>query len=746
MIKVRIGEGWSSEPALRRALQNARGARARLSAARTIVDVIAIEVDGVDIAAGRTEGPVLDTAAALVRAVDRLSAGRSHASVTFEEGAVELVLRRRGPSALLSLVTLSRPARVLAHEVDVDLESLALAARRAAIDWCDSVAAIAPAVATAPAIAALRRAASRPTRLSPAAVARPVAPAGPPRPRRRDPPACSFELHDEEGQLASWRGPGADLASLLVPGRVTLRAPDGREIVSVAGPPFLAFRELCAAASRMAAAGSHGSVSFQLARPGRRRPATVEVDARTGALSVDGRSAGTCEPLSLARAFLEGAADFCAIVEARSSAQSENAHLADLRDATASALAHVRELEAGDFTPSRGRRLRMGRPRRPPAEPIAPGRLRRVSFRKVRVADVGVPATPSLFLAGRALVACGRQATIGIDASDASVRWRAPGAERAALCDRALVLATENGLRCLEAEDGRARWSRPLPAGCRLPQAVVAAAGGQVAVLSGGRASAVEIGTGRPGWSFESPGALRLGAARFGSLLVLAADTGLVHGLDPSGRVAWRLRGPGPLAAAPVLGASSCLLLFQTELGALLAAVDAATGRRRVEAPLDLAPSGPPAAFAGRIAVPGTVGGDPLVTALEFGGAVAWTSAPSLGAGPLALAPARSTLIVKTADGSCAALGRDGTLRWSRNRETGAAAVGNLPPVVARGLAFVPSEEVEVLDIESGERLGRLPVQAPASLLVNEELSSWALDGEGLLTASRLRGHLSVLA
>jgi len=745
MIEVRIGRGWSADPDVRRALQGARHARARSAAVRAIVDVIAIEVDGVDIAAGRTEGPVLDTALLLVRALAKLAAGSGHASVPFEEGSVELVLRRRGGSALLSLVTLSRPARVLARDVEVDLEALARAAREAASEWCRRVAALAPAVAGSPALRRLLRSASRPARLAPAPAAAPSGSARSRRPRRRGLPACSFELHDEEGQLGGWRGPGSDLASLLVPGRVALRGADGREILSVSGAPFLAFRDLCAAASRLVAAGGHGSVRFQLARPGRRRPMTVDVDAATGALAVDGRPSSRSDPLALARALLEGVADFCAVVEARSSAQADNAHLAELRDSAASALAHLREIQAGDRTADRGRRLRMARPRARPGRPLADGRLRRVAFRRILVAEVGAPASPALLLAGDRVVACGGRLTLGLDASDSSVRWRASGASRVALADGALVLVSGSELTCLSMSDGTTRFARQVPMAAALPQALVAAAGGQVALLSGGRAASVDLATGGDGWSFESPGALRLAAARFGPVLVLAGDAGLVHALDPEGHVVWRLRGPGPLAGPPVLGASSCLLLFRSPVGTTLAGVDAATGRRTLEAPLDLTPSGPPLGFAGRVAVPGTVGGDPVVTVLEADGSPAWTSAPSLGPGPFALAAGRSSLIVKTADGSCAALGRDGAPRWTRSREGELAAVGNLAPVLVRDLVLVPSEEVEVIDVERGDRVGLVPVQAPASMIASEDLSTWALDGEGLLVAARLRGHLSVV-
>jgi hypothetical protein len=52
---------------------------------------------------------------------------------------------------------------------------------------------------------------------------------------------------------------------------------------------------------------------------------------------------------------------------------------------------------------------------------------------------------------------------------------------------------------------------------------------------------------------------------------------------------------------------------------------------------------------------------------------------------------------------------------------------------------------VDLLDAASGEQVGRLPIHAPARLSVDGDLTTWALDAEGLVTGARLRGHLSVL-
>jgi hypothetical protein len=743
VLRIRIGEAWRSDPRLQAALR--RDGPARAAAVRDIVDVLSIEVDGVDIAAGRTEGPVVETASALVAAVGRLAAGAPEASIPFQDGAIELVLRRRGGSALLSVVRLTRPARVVAHEVEVDLEALAAASREAAAEWCRHLAAVAPPAAALPEIRRLLRAAGRAARVR-------SEPPGPPSPsprvlrtrRRRGLPACSFEIHDDDGRLLGWRGRGADLASLLVPGRVTLRGDDGREILSLPGAPYLLLRDLASAALRIAGSGDRGQLSFELAPAGRRAPVRVDVDVVGGRIAVDGRPGGAVHPLSLARALLEGAADFCAVVTARNPAQARNSRLSDLRDAAAEGLAHVRELADGERTATRSRRLRAARPRRPAGAPVGPGRLRRVSFRRMAMADVGAPSGPGLLHAGAQVVAFGQEATLAFDAAGGEVRWRAPGSLAWARAEDRLVTATVDGFSALDLATGRALWSRASPRPGSPPRELLAAAGGRVAAVAGGSVWTLDAASGTPGWAFDSPGALRLEVGRFGALLVAAADTGLVHGLDPEGGVAWRLRGPGPVAATPSAGAGACLLLFQAPLGATVVAVDAATGRRRFETPLDLTPTGPPIAFAGRIAVPGRVAGDPVVAVLESDGLPAWTGTVPLGAGAVALAPAPASLLAKTADGACALLDRDGAPLWVQG-PGGTPTVGNLAPVAWRGLVLVPAEEVAVLDLRRGRPLGHLPAAAPARLLVAGEEAAWTLDGEGLVVGARLDRHLAVV-
>jgi outer membrane protein assembly factor BamB len=743
MVHVRIGEGWASDPGVRAALRT-RATSSRRAAIRSIVDVLALEVDGVDIAAGRTEGPLVESVMALVAAVDRLAAGASHASVPFEDGSVELVLHRRGGLALASVVTLSRPARVLAHDVEVDLPRLAEAVREAARSFCARVAEVAPAAAgDSPEFQRLLRVASRRISLAePPGSGLPTTRSRRTR-KRRSEPACGFEIHDEAGRLSTGSRPGAeaDLASLLVRGRVTLRSGGGTEILSLDGTPFLLFRDLCEGAARLA--GAHGgTVTFALARPGRRATATVAVDGSS--VSVDGGRPTACDPLALAHAIVDGALDFCAVVKARAPVQARNALLAELESSARSALAEIREARAGDRPAGVGRRVRLAPSPRVPGHPLAPGRLRKVSLRRMASADVGTPASEGLFRSGRVIVACGAEKSHAFDARSGASLWAGPGAPCAALAGGTFVTLREGRLLARDAGSGAPLWERATPGTPATRVTISTGPAGRILLGSGSSTAAIEASTGSVDWTFRSPGALRLHPLPLGDLTVLAADSGMIHAIDAAGDLAWRLRGAGTLAVNPVQDGRGCLLCFRTPTGATLASVDASSGVRVFEASLDFTPAGAPIRVAGRIAIAGRVGGDGVVAAIEADGSPAWVVPSPFGA-TLALASMHGALLVKGPDGSCAALDREGRTIWSRSCDGGTAPPGNLRPVPVRGLLVVPAEEVDLLDATTGEVVGRVPIQGPARLSVYGDLATWALDADGQLTAARLRGHLSVV-
>ncbi len=745
MVRIRIGEGWASDPGIRAGLR-AGSTRPRRAAIRSIVDIVAVEVEGIDIGAGRTEGPLAEGVLGMLQAVDRLAAGEAHASVPFDDGAVELLLHRQGGVALLSVATLSRPARLLAHDVAVDLPRLAEAARAAVVAFCERVVEISPAARALPELRRLLRAASRtPVQAGRAGLepARAATPGARTRRTHRRPmgAACSFEIHDPSGRLSTWRGSGADLASLLVGGRVSFRSPAGEEFLSLVGAPYLIFRDLCAAAARIAGAPTT-PVTFDLARPGRN--ATVRVVAAAGALTVDGAEPVRCDPLAFARAAIEGAADFCAVVRRRAPGQAQNGLLGDLERSAATTLAQVVEAREGDRIATPRRRLRVRRVERGSPLPLGAGRLRRVSYRRLASTEIGAPAGDGLFRSGGLLVACGRDRTLAVDAAEGSVRWSAPGSALACAAEHFLALLRGETLEGRDLETGGLLWTGPAPREAGGRSSILLAPGGRLLVASGPSVSAFDTSTGEPLWTFASPGAARLSLLPLGPLLVAAADSGMVHAIDPAGRVAWRLRGAGPLAS-PLAGTGrSCLASFLTPTGATLAAVEPSTGERLFEACLDFTPAGPPVRFAGRIAIAGRFAGDGVIGALEADGTPAWAEPTPVGGVP-SLAERAGGLLAKAPDGTCAALDRDGRPIWLHSCDGRQAPPGNLPPVTTRGLVVVAAEDVDLLDASTGARVGRVPAHAPARLSVARDLSAWTLDADGLLSGAAVRGHLSVL-
>ena len=753
MIKIRIGAGWKSDPEVRLALRRAVGAAAREEVVRQLVDAVALEVDGVDLAAGQTEGPLFPAVEQLIDAVARLNAGERQASVHFQDGAVELVLRRRGASALVSVVKTTRPARMLAQEVEVELAALAQATQDAAAALCHDLSALQPGgVGPQAHVQKLLRAAARLKARPRAAPARPTR-AEPRRPTRgvgSEAPACSFEIHDEEGVLQGFEeGGGPALGALLAPGRVTLRSAEGEAVFDVEGIPFLLVRDLAGEARRLAAAVRAGEDRFDLALAlqGRTKVLPISVDLVRGTAAVGSRPPVTIgPPLLLAQAFLEAAVDFCGAVVARNPRQGGNAYLSELLASSGEQLAHLRELLAGDLlNVAPAEPLPRRRARALPRAPLGPGRMRHIAFQRTWQADVGPLSGVGLVRTGELVVATGASAVAGFDALRGQARWLTDGASWSAVAGNALLLLRDERLVCLDLATGNTRWRTPVPAQTRAPSGLCLLASGAL-VLSGRDALAALVPeTGRLLWSFEPPATSGLAAAAMGAILVVSADNGLVYGLDTAGQTVWRLRSPGHPAGAPSGWRDGGLALFATDRGGSALAFDPATGSRTWEAPLEFTPLGPPATFGIRAAVAGLVAGDPVIAALEPRGRIAWTSAPSLGTGPLALTPFGQGLLVKGSDGSCAAFDRSGAPRWTHSRPSAHPPPGILPASAVRSVVVVPSEQVLVLDAATGALLGNIPVTAPSRLLVDGELRVQAAAADGLVTAARLRTHLSVV-
>jgi outer membrane protein assembly factor BamB len=733
MIRIRTGTSWRDDPRVAAALQ------AGGSVARELTDALAFEVEGVDLAAGLAEAPLLPSLEELLSAVSRVVAGGAQAAVVLGDGGIELVLRRRGGSVLLTVVALGRPSRILARDVAVDVEALAAAALDAAAQFCRDLAVAAPGSA--------RHARPLQTAVRLLARSEPRDPAGttaqPSLRRQRPAPGklgCALEIDDREGLLAAYEGGRPDLGSLLVPGRLALLGPDGVELLAIAGHPFLALRDLVAATDRALCAARRGDarIEIPLARPGR-GVSTLALELVAGAVTLDGRPVA-CAPLPLLRAVAEAALEFTRVSREENARQAENVHLAELEASATARLAELEELAAGDLAGPATVAGARGTERAPAdPRPLGPGRLRRLSFRRLVSFEVGAPAC--LAAAGKRLVAGGLQTLVCVERDTGAIRWRTAGAALIAPLPGSILAARAERLWALSPGTGRLRWERrspgaPATGAFHFPR-------GPLALVEPGAVTGLEPATGDVAWRFTAPGAARSWAAIFGAVLVTGSDAGFLHGLDAEGRLLWRVRAPGPILRAPVAWGRLCLAVCETASGPALLAVDAATGVRRFEAPLELTPSCAPVPWGRRLAVAGTVAGDPAVTILDAGGAPAWTSAPALSGAPAVL-PAGELLVMRDAAGALLALARDGRTRWSRPAPEGAWR-GPRPLAAARDTLVVAGDGQSFHALETGEILGALPAVSATRLAVDDTLSVAALDLDGLVTVHRLSTHLSVV-
>src|SRR2546430_11625568 len=150
MIRINPGRSWRMNPTYVGELRALSGPRARGFTGGDILDVLGIEVDGVDIAAGVGEARVLVAVDELAQALLRVGEGEPAAQAPIGPGPTELVLEARGRDLLLSLVSLEPPAKVLASGLLVDAHAMRTAALHAARSLLLDLLGISPALEDAP--------------------------------------------------------------------------------------------------------------------------------------------------------------------------------------------------------------------------------------------------------------------------------------------------------------------------------------------------------------------------------------------------------------------------------------------------------------------------------------------------------------------------------------------------------------------------------------------------------------------
>ncbi|HZH03180.1 MAG TPA: hypothetical protein VEY30_05300, partial [Myxococcaceae bacterium] len=313
MIRFRLGQGWKREEA------------------PSPVDSLRLSVDGVDLLAGASEERLWQVVPEWVASVMRLwGEGQRFVQVSLPEAHLEVVLERRGSDALLSVLSLARPARRTRAAVTLELEELRDAAVRCARELHQDLCEWAPALAGGNGVKRMLKRAEALERTPLSAPRTPTFDTGYGfRTFVRD-GGVGFELdlQDPEDLLGSYRGkdPGA-LPSLLCDGALGLRL-GADEPWRSPGLPYLFALELSRQAGDLGQALEHGEGSFTFS-PGGLGP-EMTVDLRRGTADSGGGSAAVA-PEALLRNLYGIGLSFVLAATRRNPKQRQNPYLVELQ-------------------------------------------------------------------------------------------------------------------------------------------------------------------------------------------------------------------------------------------------------------------------------------------------------------------------------------------------------------------------------------------------------------------------------
>ena len=733
MIRIRPGHSWRLNPGYVDELRALSAPRAKAFDGGGILDVLGIEVDGVDIAAGVGEAEVLVAVDELLAALRHLAQGSAAAQATVGRGPTELVLESRGNDVLLSLVTLAPPARVLASGLLLDSTRLWSAAAAAARSLAADLLHITPTLAESPLLRRLRRAARQPRR----------EPATPwPRSEGRSFVAragrgivrCEVQVPAETAARLADRGdvPDAPLAALLGSGAVALRC-TGAPALQWEAPVYLVLRNLVRDAAALLQAWEAGEPAFRL----HFGSAEVSCDLTRDEVRAPGWRVPARVPPALLCLALAGAARAYAEKAQRIAGRAPAVEdpLRDLRASAARLARQCAELLSGDLR--RARELVAApppvQPPRAPPPPLSRGRIRRLVYREAWKAKADERPAAIWPCAG-AIVTAGAHRVVGRDAASGKLVFEEPCrfAARAIDGDDVFVSGADFVAR-LDSATGEARWRRRIPAAGEL----WAVPGGVVRAWSSGLERLSEAGT--QTWRTRLPGGPAEQVLHAEGVLLCAAR-GVLAAIDAAeGRLLWKRRARVlALAAAPGKVVALCAAARPANL---LLAFDPHSGRVAWERPLV---DGSDAALCLWSDAALILSGDRrrVLTAARLADGTRRFSTPLPFTGHVVLSADEHVLVAAGHGGAAARIDERGRVAWHLEAEGDAPAEAAL---LLRGIALLRRRGALLCDAAAGHELAQLASETPRLAALADDMTIALVDEDDELSVHRLATHLSIV-
>lgn len=700
-MRIRLGESWKHNPAWVRALQALAEGRSRGFSPRDIVDVLGIEVDGVDLAQGRAEASLLDAMAALVRAARATATADGLHRVALSHAPVELRLEREGGALRLTLWSTTDDAPIV-QDVGVEPIGFFEAVRDAARTFIEDLVAIHPALASLRLVQELSRELER-------------------RPARRR--------------------------------RVT--SPSARRVTRVAGAPAFTL-------SQSAALGSL-TLGLREGRPAvmvlddRQRAIWTRAGDPLATLTALAKTCGTAAPpddVAVDRRLLTvrfGRGESVPLAALRDALTRLAAELPD-GEAIQSALAEVATAEPSRALPHAPGRAPQPRPPRAPGLPS--DGLRRLLLRPAWKVDAPAGRPRLARCQGGVLVATGSHAELR--AADGTRQWTA------AVGDAHVVTTSEGvfvvgrdshgALVLLDAATGKRSARAPAAMQGHLRHAF-AVPGGWTAAHDGTHLVALRPGTSEAAWSFEAGGAARIVAAAAWSGIVVGTDRGDLLALDADGAVAWRTDAGLALVEHLAVDDTRGIVVatgLDADGHAMVAALGLEGGRKLHATTLDGVRPSEPVLRRGRLFFGyETAGGGVLAAYGLTSGRMLWQAHPP-DEGHVTPVTCGEDVAVARSGGALAVYAASGALRWHcapPDPDPALSPVRPRLPVFGAHLAVMPAALVHVFDAATGRSVASIEPSelAPESVCLLDGPLVVAAGREGVVEAWRASGHLAVV-
>ena len=718
VIRIRPGRSWRLNPAYASELTGLEGPGASGFDGGQILDVLGIEVDGVDIAAGVGEARVLLAVDELLQALLHLSAGEGAAQATIGPGPTELVIEARGEDLLLTLASLAPPSKLLASGLLVDAGKMRVAVLHAARGLLLDLLSFSPRLGSAQVSQRLSEASARlahgfarpaprwPRREAPARTIAFKAPPGPETLSLSLPPETMARL------LANVEVPHAPLAAHLGSGSIALSRKGAPGLVAE-GPAFFLLRNLLEEAGALIEAYESGEAAFAL----RFGPHELRWDLPAGEVRAPGwRTKALLPPLRFASLVTQAARAY-AELSLRKSKDDELS--SSLRDRATRLDRHCQDLQSGDL-----RRAPAVAPATPPQAPAGPlaQRMRRLVYREAWRLDT---AGALRLLPGEPFLIEGRETLSAHDPATGDRLWTLPAEPGVRSRGGELFFSEpgsypKGGLQRVEAATGEIRWKRRLRGAAGAGQLWPLARG----VLRGlpGEGLAFVDDNGALGFRVKLPGGEPKCAVEAPPAIVVALPE-LIMGLDQSdGAVLWKRR----TAARELISCGAHVLALED---GKLSCLDPRTGKILLQAAL---PAGAHSlrldSDAALLLAPDAL----LAIALHDFTARAEKELP--GVEHLAVEHDPDSILATGAGGTAWRI--DGK-RWILEANGGP----SRPAQQRRGVVLLSRAKNELYELASGLLLASLP---DGEALLCEDLSCAVRSG-GQLVLHRLVTHLSLL-